>query len=116
MTGVSFKVNSKDKDEVIKYLDYREKGGYRLAEMLFQPFDNCRKPYNVLVYTATKDNPNYLGPAPEQEIAKQIVSSVGPSGSNLEYFNKLVESLEKLGASYVDDHLRSIKNHIEKAI
>ena len=112
VTGVAFKVDSSDKDDVIKYLDYREKGGYQLAELLFHPNDEFRKPYNVLVYMATKQNPNYLGPAPEKQIAEQIVSSVGPSGPNLEYFDKLIESLEQLGTACVDGHLRRIKSYI----
>ena len=115
MTGVSFRVDSNDKDNVIKYLDYREKGGYQLAEMLFHPAQNGYKPFNVLVYMATKENPNYLGPALEQDIAEQIMKSVGPSGPNLEYFHRLVESLEKLGPSCVDDHLKGIKHHIDNA-
>ena len=53
----------------MKYLDYREKGGYKMAEMLFHPTDQYMKPYNVLVYLATKDNPNYLGPANVRDIA-----------------------------------------------
>ena len=113
MTGVSFRVDNKDKEDVIKYLDYREKGGYQLAEMLFHPSENCHKPFTVLVYMATKDNPNYLGPAPEHEIARQIIASVGPSGPNLEYFLNLVESLQQLGPSHVDNHLRAIKIHID---
>jgi cation transport regulator ChaC len=112
VTGVAFKVASSDRDEVIKYLDYREKGGYQLAELLFHPNDDCREPHNVLVYMATKQNPNYLGPAPEKQIAEQIVSCVGPSGPNLEYFHKLVESLEQIGSSCVDGHLESIKLHL----
>lgn len=111
---MAFCVDKKNKDEVIKYLDYREKSGYQLTEMLFHPIVNGGKPYNVLVYMATQENPDYLGPAPESEIARQILSCVGPSGPNLDYFHNLVESLEHLGLSYVDSHLRTIKTCIEK--
>ena len=113
MTGVSFRVDSADKEQVLKYLDYREKGGYKMAEILFHPDNANSEPHSVIVYMATKDNPDYLGPAPEHEIAEQIITSVGPSGPNLEYFTKLVESLEQLGPSHVDSHLQSIKNCIE---
>ena len=114
MTGVSFRVDSSDRDDVMKYLDYREKGGYKMAEMLFHPTDQYMEPYNVLVYLATKDNPNYLGPANVRDIAEQIRASVGPSGPNLEYFHKLVESLEQLGSSHVDGHLKDIKSCLEE--
>ena len=113
VTGISFRVDSSDKEEVLKYLNFREAGGYRLEEMLFHPQDCSLKPFNVFVYMATKENPNYLGPAPEQEIAKQIIASEGRSGSNLEYFHELVQSLEQIGPSHVDNHLMSIKSHTE---
>lgn len=102
-----------EKADVIKYLDYREKGGYQLVKMLFFPNTSCQ-PYSVLVYTATQHNPNYLGPAPEHEIARQIVASAGPSGPNIEYFLKLVESLEQICPSLVDEHLRTIKHFIDE--
>lgn len=115
VTGVAFRVDSNKKEDVMKYLDYREKGGYQLAEMTFFPI-NSSQPFNVLVYMATQHNPNYLGPAAEHDIAKQIVASKGPSGPNLEYFLRLVESLEQLCPSYVDDHLRTIKHYVDKLI
>ena len=113
VTGVSFRVDKSDKEQVLKYLDYREKGGYKMSEILFHPDDVSAEPYRVLVYMATEDNPDYLGPAPEHEIAKQIISSVGPSGPNLEYFTNLVKSLEELGPSHIDSHLKNIKKCIE---
>ena len=101
------------KEQVLEYLDYREKGGYQLVQMLFYPdTDNCN-PFNVQVYLATEKNPNYLGPATERDIAQQIIKSNGPSGSNLEYFLKLIESLEQLGPSHVNEHLKQISIHIE---
>ena len=97
-------------------MDYREKGGYQLVEMLFFPTPGSGEPHNVLAYLATEQNPDYLGPAPEQEIAKQIVACQGPSGPNIEYFLNLVKSLEQMCPSYVDQHLTAIKHHIDTLI
>ena len=77
-------------------LDHREKGGYaRLDVPLHVPDMAVR---TAIVYVATPENPNYLGPAPLSEIAGQVLASRGPSGSNLEYVLRLSEALSTMGA------------------
>ncbi|KAK7798455.1 hypothetical protein U0070_020909 [Myodes glareolus] len=43
------------------------------------------KPLTALAYVTTPQNPSYLGPAPEEVIATQILACRGFSGHNLEY-------------------------------
>ena len=49
----------------------------------------CGSCVQALLYTATEDNEAFVGYATEEEIARIIVDSVGPSGTNHEYLLKL---------------------------
>ncbi len=61
-----------------------------------------------LVYHATKENPNYLGPARPAEIASQISTARGPSGTNREYLFNLESALNAIRQP--DDHVSEIAN------
>ena len=50
----------------------------------------------ALVYIASEDrtrNVNYLGPATVEELAAQIASAHGPSGTNAEYLYRLAQAM-----------------------
>jgi cation transport regulator ChaC len=84
--------------EVLAALDVREQGGYTRSEVAVRLADGTDEPIHALLYVATPDNPNYLGPAPLPEIAEQIRRSSGPSGSNVEYVVRLAEFLRSVDA------------------
>jgi cation transport protein ChaC len=96
--------------EVFAHLDHREKNGYlRLAmPMTFEDSDS----HSVLglVYIATPDNTAFLGEASEQEIARHIARSAGPSGPNSDYLNHLANALRELGRH--DQHVFEIERHL----
>ena len=106
--GRAYRVGQEHRDEVLASLDHREKGGYeRLNIDIF--FDETNFTPGI-TYHATSGNPNYLGEAPYSDIAKQIASAHGPSGSNTEYVYKLYESLQQMNAT--DAHVDSVLQEV----
>ena len=94
--------------DVFAHLDHREKNGYlRLAiPITFEDGDMVEG----LVYIATPDNTAFLGAASEQEIARHIARSAGPSGPNSDYLNHLAHALRELGRH--DQHVFEIERHL----
>ncbi len=107
--GMAYRVDAAQRDAVFTYLDYREKGGYAL-ETVSLSLRSRQEQAPGHVYIATPDNPNYLGPAEEREIAETAFRSVGPSGPNDEYVLRLAESLRNMNAE--DDHVFAIEKHL----
>ena len=104
--GVAYRVSERAYEEVQAALDERESGGFerRLVDLVFA--DPARAPATALVYVAGPGNPNYLGPAPAREIARQVALSAGASGPNAEYVLELEGALRALGAP--DAHVLAI--------
>ncbi|MCB9766224.1 MAG: gamma-glutamylcyclotransferase [Alphaproteobacteria bacterium] len=93
--GVAYAVDPAHRDATLARLDHREKGGY--AREVVAVHRRTGAPiHGALVYLATPENPNYLGPASLDEIARTIARSVGPSGPNLDYLLHLEEGLRAL--------------------
>eukprot|EP00796_Vickermania_ingenoplastis_P010177 gene10177-7129_t len=57
----------------------------------------------ALLYLATSESEEYLGPAPIHEMAASILRCHGPSGSNKEYLYLLADNLRSMGAH--DQHV-----------
>ncbi|VXC76353.1 gamma-glutamylcyclotransferase [Massilia sp. 9I] len=94
--------------EEFAHLDHREKNGYlRLATDI--TFDDGGV-HEGIVYIATIDNAAYLGPASEEDIARQIAGARGPSGPNSEYLLELARALRELGKH--DAHVHAIERHL----
>ena len=116
---MAFKVRNRDVPEVMAYLNKREKisGGYTTKQILFYPSDDHNMPpFEVLLYIATENNPEYLGPAPASSIARQIVSSAGPSGCNVEYLMELARSMKEIAPIYYDEHLFTLEAEVVKLL
>ncbi|XP_052204229.1 gamma-glutamylcyclotransferase 2-3 isoform X4 [Diospyros lotus] len=71
----------------------------------------------VMVYIASPDrklNPNYLGPALLEEIARQIIHAEGPSGPNKDYLFQLEKALLQFGCE--DKHVIELANEVRRIL
>lgn len=95
---MAYRVAREHEDEVLAQLDEREQGGYERvdADLHFEPRAEVAAPRRALLYLATSENVNYLGPASLEQIAGQVRGSEGPSGHNVEYVLRLAEALRAL--------------------
>ncbi|HTO70573.1 MAG TPA: gamma-glutamylcyclotransferase [Myxococcota bacterium] len=109
--GAAYRIPDERTVEVLLALDHRERGGYeRLrVELSFAGGGVA----SGLVYVATPSNANWLGPAPLEAIAAQVVRAQGPSGANSEYVLRLAASLRELGEE--DEHVFALERLVAGA-
>ncbi len=106
---MGYKLFEENKADILKGLDYREKGGYERVQTALYLSDH--RVVSTTVYIATRTNHNFLGHAPMADIARQIVNSSGPSGANDEYVLKLDRWLKELDVD--EPHVRDIANLVK---
>jgi cation transport protein ChaC len=94
--GVAYRVEPGTRDETLARLDARESGGYVRCALTLHLLD--APPVQGLSYVAHPDNPNHLGDATLEALARQILRARGPSGRNLDYVLELGRALRELGA------------------
>ena len=101
--------------EVEKQLDHREKGGYNQNITKFYPrVDgiNSKPALDVIVYIGKVTDKQYAGPAPIEEMAKTILTSVGPSGPNKDYLHNLASALKDMNIE--DDHVFELEEAVRE--
>lgn len=101
--GVAFRVSRERYEEIVTGLDHRERGGYAQHRLPLERRDGTTRIREALVYVATPENPQFLGPAPVWKMAAQIAVSRGPSGANDEYLLRLAEALREMAVD--DEHV-----------
>ncbi|KAL3101306.1 hypothetical protein niasHT_028062 [Heterodera trifolii] len=112
--GIAYKINKKNIESTLKYLDHREKAGYQLKCVQFYP-DNESDPFELCVYISEAgDNIYHSVPTSIDEIVKQIIRSRGPSGSNLEYALRLADCQRRMAPKVWDEHLFEIEQRLLK--
>ena len=109
--GMGYRIDADLAPEVLRHLDYREKGGYdRLQiDLLVDGIS-----HSGLTYFATPDNSEYLGNALVEEMIEQILNAVGPSGTNIEYVLRLEGALTELGV--VDQHVTELADELRSRL
>lgn len=95
--GAAYLVSNDDIEQTFAQLDHREKNGYSRLTLSLQLGAEAApeklKTVTGITYIANENNEAYRGPAPIEQIAKEIFHSVGPSGTNIEYLLELAEAL-----------------------
>lgn len=109
--GTAYRVDREHAEEVVERLDHREQGGYERHRTTVYDAADHAPIGEALLYVATEDNPNWLGPAPVEDIAAQVRRSEGPSGDNVEYVLELARALREMGAH--DPHVFGLAAHLE---
>ena len=113
--GVAYEVDADQMNEIFAQLDYREKGGYDRFTVAFHPSPvRGREAFPVWVYVAHQDNPNYLGPAPAADMARQILGARGPSGHNTDYLLELATALRSMKAE--DPHVFELEDLVRRLL
>ena len=112
--GVAYRIGAGERDEILAQLDHREVAGYERFTTRFEFAERGdQRAVDVLVYIAGRDNANYLGPAPLDEIADHICASTGPSGSNVEYVLELAQALRESEAPFhEDEHTFAVEKRV----
>ena len=111
--GMAFKIHEKDAENVRKHLDFREKNGYSIDHVrVLCPETDQVIAIDALLYVATHDNEAFLGPAPLNDMAAQILTSRGPSGANVEYLLELCAALRDLYPTVNDIHLNDLEREV----
>jgi len=105
--GTAYRVAAGAQADVLSRLDGREQGGYERHVTTV----HAERAVEALVYIASPENENYLGPASIEAIADQVRSSRGPSGENLEYVLRLAEALREIGAR--DPHVADLEYQLK---
>lgn len=116
--GAAYELDEREAETTLSYLNNREStlGGYTTTITQFYTKDGSKKPFPVLVYMATADNINYLGPASLKELANQIVSASGTCGHNVEYVIRLADFMRERIPEVNDEHLYLLEEHVRMKI
>ena len=118
--GVAYRLQAETQGEILAALDVREQGGYQRLLLdvelsAAEPGSAAeRRRVRALTYVATVDNPEYLGPAGLREIARQVLSSRGPSGANADYVLRLEGALRAMGAD--DPHVFELAELVRRGL
>ena len=106
--GMAYLLDSEVAHQTFEVLDHREKNGYERVEVCIEFTDTER--VDGVVYIASTDNHAFLGPAPLDDMATQIRTSVGPSGKNIDYLFELAAALRALDAD--DAHVFELETAV----
>lgn len=93
--GVAYEIDQETwEKKVMAHLDHREKGGYQQHTIRFYPKDEIE------------------GLTSLEEMAKTILTSVGPSGRNIDYLYNLSSALQQIDPD--DEHIFTLEKKVRE--
>ncbi|XP_051151475.1 gamma-glutamylcyclotransferase 2-1-like [Andrographis paniculata] len=103
----------------MEYLERRECEYDQKTVVEFFKEGDSEQPFStdMIVFTSTPDkisNKYYLGPAPWEDMARQIASAYGPCGNNRDYLFSMEKALFDLG--HEDDYVIALANEVRKVL
>ncbi|KAI7837330.1 hypothetical protein COHA_008845 [Chlorella ohadii] len=110
--GAAFKLagDAQQRQATLEYLEWRQEKQYDHRALVDVHTADGAVALQALTFIATADtsrNPNYLGPAPLEDIAHQIATARGPSGPNWEYLFRLADAMRRF--SVQDEELFALE-------
>ncbi|KAJ9702235.1 hypothetical protein PVL29_004126 [Vitis rotundifolia] len=119
--GAAFCVRGGPEKErlAMEYLERRECEYDRKTLVDFYKEGNTSAPAltGIIVFTSTPDkvsNKYYLGPAPLEDMARQIATAVGPCGNNRDYLFLLEKAMSDIG--HEEDMVIELANEVRKVL
>ncbi len=107
--GMAFQIDEEVAAGIFDQLDHREKNGYERLQVSCEL--KTGEAITCVTYIAGQSNEAWLGDAPLEVIASQIVSSRGPSGANLDYLLELAVALRELDIE--DQHVYALEELVQ---
>ncbi|XP_019438374.1 PREDICTED: gamma-glutamylcyclotransferase 2-2-like [Lupinus angustifolius] len=102
----------------MQYLERRECEYDQKTLVSFYKEEDSLNPVltGVIVFTSTADKANkyYLGPAPLEDMARQIATAYGPCGNNRDYLFLLEKAMHDIG--HEDDYVIELANEVRKEL
>ncbi len=93
--GMAYQVHEHEAQEILVALDHRERTGYERVRTTLH-VRNVGPIEDVLLYVASAENQNYIGPESHETTAAIIREAQGESGANREYLQKLAQGLDEM--------------------
>lgn len=105
--------------KAMQYLERREcEYDQKISVDFFKEGDSLKPAVtNVLVFVSTPDpigNKYYLGPAPLEDMARQIATANGPNGYNRDYLFNMEKALASI--SHEDDAIIELANEVRMVL
>ena len=97
--------------ELLKDLDFRERHGYMRTIEEVENVSTGEKTNAIVYYAMQGHDVAYAGPQTLAKTASKIANVVGPSGSNLEYFENIIKFMQSTG--HKDEYLESIDKAVK---